>query len=141
MKTKKLLTCLFILFVSVKSFAQNNDSAAVTIDPAKKERSDDPNIQWRNISKKDLLAVKHIEDLLTDVPKDMFEVISCKVTFDGDNVPYFEYDVKGNEFSEAIRGNIEKTPAGARIMIEYIKASLPDGNVRLLNPVNLTLTD
>jgi hypothetical protein len=141
MKTKKILTCLFILFVSATSFAQTNDSAAVTIDPTKKERSDDESIQWRKISKKDLLAVKHIEDLFPDVPKDKFEVISCKVTFDGDNVPYFEYDIKGNEFSEAVLGNIEKAPQGAKIMIEFIKASFSDGTAHLLNPVNLQLTD
>jgi hypothetical protein len=143
MKTKKKFICLFVLFFSVKSYAQMaNDSGAVrTIDPAKKERSDDPNIQWKKISKKDLLAVKHIEDLLTDHPKEKYEITSCKVTFDGDNVPYFEYDIKGNEFSEAVIGNIEKAGDGTKVMIEIIKVTLADGTVLMLNPVNLLITE
>ena len=143
MKTKKLLIILFAVFVSVKTYAQTeNDSAALNkIDPSKKERSDDPDIQWRKISKKDLLAVKHIEDLLADPPKEKFEITSCKVTFDGENVPYFEYDIKGNEFSEAVLGNIEKSSEGTKIMIEFIKVSSPDRNILLLNPVNLLITE
>lgn len=143
MKTKKLITCLLFLFISSKTFAQvSDDSAGVSkIDPSKKERSDDPNIQWRKISKKDLLAVKHIEELLPENSTVKNEVVSCKVTFDGDNVPYFEYDIKGNEFSEAVLGNIEKSTEGTKVMIEFIKTSLPDGNTRLLNPVNLLLTE
>ncbi|MEP7170046.1 MAG: hypothetical protein ABI855_11800 [Bacteroidota bacterium] len=143
MKTKKLLIILFIGFVSVKTYAQTeNDSAATgKVDPSKKERSDDPEIQWKKISKKDLLAIKHIEDLLADPPKEKFEIISCKVTFDGDNVPYFEYDIKGNEFSEAVLGNIEKSPEETKIMIEFIKATSPAGNTLLLNPVNLLITE
>jgi hypothetical protein len=143
MKTKTIFTCLLVLFFSVKSYAQTaNDSDAVrTIDPLKKERSDDPNIQWKKISKKDLLAVKHIEDLLTDHPKEKYEITSCKVTFDGDNIPYFEYDIKGNEFSEAVIGNFEKASEATKVMIEFIKATLADGTVLLLNPVNLLITD
>ncbi|HKR07295.1 MAG TPA: hypothetical protein VJY62_21855 [Bacteroidia bacterium] len=142
METKKLIICLFFLFISSKTFAQvNNDSVVNIIDPMDKERSDSPGIQWRKISKKDLLAVKHIEELLPEHPTVKNEVVSCKVTFDGDNVPYFEYDIKGNEFSEAVIGNIEKSPEGTKIMIEFIKTSLPDGNTRLLNPVTLLLTE
>jgi hypothetical protein len=143
MKTKSILICLFMLISSAKVFSQSNDDSTVIkkIDPALKERSDDPNIEWRKISKKDLLAVKHIEDLFPAVPPQKSEIISCKVTFDGDDVPYFEYDIKGNEFSEAVLGYIEKSPEGTKIMIEFIKASLTDGTVRALNPVNLLLTE
>jgi len=143
MKTKKFLICLFILISSLKVFSQSdNDSTVVNkIDPSKKERSDDPNIEWRKISKKDLLSVKHIEDLFPAVPPYKSEITSCKVTFDGEDVPYFEYDIKGNEFSEAVLGNIEKSPAGTKVMIEFIKVTSEDGKTRLLNPINLLLTE
>ncbi|MEO5572556.1 MAG: hypothetical protein ABIT08_06670 [Bacteroidia bacterium] len=143
MKTKNILTCLFILFVTVSACAQTeNDSVVVNaIDPSKKEKSDDPEIQWRKITQKELLAVKHIEELLTDIPKEKFEIVSYKATFDGDDVPYFEYDIKGNEFPEAVTGNIEKSSEGTKIMIEFIKASFTDGSTRLLHPVNLLLTE
>jgi hypothetical protein len=143
MKTKNIFICLFTLLLAAKTYAQTgSEPAAVNNpDPSKKERSDDPDIQWRKISTKDLVAVQHIEDLLTDAPAEKFEIVSCKVTFDGDNVPYFEYDIKGNEFSDAVIGNIQKSDAGTKIMIEFIKASLADGTVRVLNPVNLILSE
>ena len=142
MKTKQLIIYLFILLFSASAYAQSKDSAAAKeIDPAHKERPDDPNISWRKISKKDLLAVKHIEELTSNSPDEKYTITSCKVTFDGEDVPYFEYDIKGDEFSEAVSGNIERSKAGTLIMIEFIKVAEPDGSMRMLPPVNLTLAD
>jgi hypothetical protein len=142
MKRKPLIIYLFILLFSASAYAQTEDSAAAKeIDPAQKERPDDPNISWRKISKKDLLAVKHIEELTSNTTDEKYTITSCKVTFDGEDVPYFEYDIKGDEFSEAVIGNIEKSKPGTLIMIEFIKTTEPDGSSRQLSPVNLTLTD
>ena len=143
MKTKTIFICLFSLLLAAKTYAQTDTESAVanTPDPSKKERADDPGIQWKKISTKDLIAVRHIEELLINAPGEKFEIVSCKVTFDGDNVPYFEYDIKGNEFSEAVIGNIQKSDEGTKIMIEFIKASMADGTIRLLNPVNLILSE
>jgi hypothetical protein len=142
MKTKQLIIYLFILVFSTSAYAQSKDSAAAKeIDPVHKERPDDPNISWRKIAKKDLLAVKHIEELTSNSPDEKYTIQSCKVTFDGEDVPYFEYDIKGDEFSEAVSGNIERSKAGTLIMIEFIKVVEPDGSMRMLPPVNLTLAD
>jgi gliding motility-associated protein GldM len=97
------------------------------------------------ISKEEL--VKNTEvSVSSDLPFELkFEVISFTVTFKvktaTQDYDLLEMNVTGNKFNQNAIDRINKMENGGNLYIENIKAKTPDGTVRTLSSIDITITE
>jgi hypothetical protein len=76
------------------------------------------------------------EDFLFEVE---FEVTSFTIGFNDAAGIWVEREANSNKFTSEQKGIFRSMRAGQRISIENIKAIGPDGKVRTLSPINITV--